>query len=123
MTEAEIVSQIIKWLKQQPLCWAWKIVAHPRQRSGIPDVLCVFQGLFVAFEVKRPDARRGTTELQQYALGKIEEAQGFGYVVTSLREVKEIIRGLEVSEARARKKSQKRGKRGANKAQKRRHKS
>ena len=48
-------------------------------RSGVPDVVCCYRGVFVAIECKAGTNK--PTPLQQAEMGKIKEAQGFVLVV------------------------------------------
>lgn len=60
--------------------------------SGVPDLLCCYKGMFIAFEVK---AKKGkATPLQKVHIHRIVDAGGRAYIVKSLREVEEIIETL-----------------------------
>lgn len=86
--ELALQGKIRKHLKTVPHCWNVKVKTADRQ--GIPDVLVCFRGYFIAFEVKRT-SKDQATKIQQYELDKIEQAQGFAFVVSSVAEVKVII--------------------------------
>ena len=73
--------------------------ATPRTRfgiSGIPDVIGVFDGLFVAIETKRPDGRGsyGTTATQSRTLSLISDAGGIGVVVNGQESLNNLINTL-----------------------------
>lgn len=94
MLEKDIVSAILRYLKTVPVCFAWKTHGGMYGTAGIPDIICCYHGMFLAFEVKQPS---GTlTTLQRITLQKINDAKGNAYKVTSLHEVKEILKSLEV---------------------------
>ena len=57
--------------------------------SGLPDIICCMDGMFVAFEVKVPGGK--LTKLQEAMLTKITAAKGKAFKVTSVDEVKEIL--------------------------------
>jgi hypothetical protein len=93
MAEKEIVNKILKHLKDIPTCFCWKEHGGMYGTTGIPDIICCFRGHFVAFEVKTEMGR--LTKLQSVALEKINAAGGKAYKVTSLDEVRAILKDLE----------------------------
>jgi hypothetical protein len=93
MLEKEIVNKILKYLKTLPECFAWKEHGGMYGTSGIPDIIVCYKGRFVAFEVKTESAK--LTTLQENTLRKINAAGGAAYKVTSLDEVKEILKNSE----------------------------
>ena len=73
--------------------------ATPRSRfglAGIPDVVGVFDGLFIAVEVKRPDGRGnyGVTATQSRTLSLISEAGGIGVVVNGEASLENLVNTL-----------------------------
>jgi len=48
-------------------------------RSGVPDIVCCYRGVFVAIECKAGTNK--PTPLQEAEMGKIRQAQGFVLVV------------------------------------------
>lgn len=90
MTEKTIVNSILKWLKAQPECFAWKEHGGQYGMAGIPDIICCYQGQFLALEVKQPGNK--ATKLQLETIHRIIEAKGQAYVVYSLDEVKQLLR-------------------------------
>ena len=89
MYERNIVSAILRYLRNLLRCYAWK--THGNQYcAGIPDIVACVDGRFVAFEVKRPDGK--TTPLQEATIQKIKEAGGLACVVHSVGEVKEALK-------------------------------
>jgi hypothetical protein len=93
MLEKGIVNQILKYLKTLPECFAWKEHGGMYGTSGIPDIIVCYRGKFVAFEVKTPSGK--LTTLQEITLRKINDAKGNSYKVTSLQEVKEILKNID----------------------------
>jgi Holliday junction resolvase len=61
-------------------------------QAGIPDIIACIDGKFVALEVKTPSGK--LTMLQESTLSKINAAKGTALKVTSLQEVKAVIRNL-----------------------------
>ena len=93
MLEKEIVNQIMRYLKTVPECFCWKEHGGAYSTAGIPDVICCYRGRFVAFEVKTPTGK--LTKLQETTLQRIRNAMGQAFKVTSLQEVKEILKSLD----------------------------
>ena len=93
MLEKDITNKILKYLKSLPECYCFKEHGGSYGSSGIPDIICCFHGLFLAFEVKT--AKGKTTALQDINIRKINEACGIAVVVRSSDEVKKIINDLE----------------------------
>ncbi len=90
MKEKTITNQILKYLKSEPLCFAFKEHGGIYGVSGLPDVICCYKGKFVAFEVKTEKGK--LSKLQEITLKRINEAGGMAFKVTSLEEVKDILR-------------------------------
>ena len=92
MKEKTITNKILKYLKEQPCCFAFKEFGGLYGTAGIPDIICCYNGKFVAFEVKTP--KGSLSKLQEIIIQKIKNAKGIAYKVTSLEEVKEILKGV-----------------------------
>ena len=94
MLEREITAAIMRHLKTVPHCFAWKEHGGMYGTAGLPDIICCHRGRFVAFEVKAPNGR--LTKLQEITIQKIQKAKGLAFKVTSVEEVKEIIKNLDL---------------------------
>lgn len=90
MKEKTITNQILKYLKSQPECFAFKEHGGLYGTSGIPDIIVCYKGKFVAFEVKTENGK--LSKLQEVTIRKIQSAQGLAFKVTSLDEVKTILK-------------------------------
>lgn len=88
--EKTIVNKILKFLKSLDHCFCWKEHGGMYGTAGIPDIICCYQGDFIAFEVKRPGGN--ATILQRRTLERINKAGGCANVVSSVEEVKLILR-------------------------------
>ena len=66
------------------------------QETGIPDLLCCWNGLFFGIEVKDPQGKPSAMQLAQGA--RIKKAKGHFIIATSLQDVKDYIemKGLEL---------------------------
>jgi len=96
--ESEIQAQILRWLREHGI-FAFKVaLASP---NGIPDVICCFDGKFVALEVKRNERGR-VAPLQWLRKEEIENAGGESYIPWSVDMVKEIFESHDKSEKKAR---------------------
>ena len=89
MKEKTITNQILKYLKNLPECFAFKEHGGLYGTSGIPDIIVCYKGKFVAFEEKGM-----LSKLQEMTIAKIQKANGMAFKVTSLEEVKEILKGV-----------------------------
>ena len=92
MKEKTITNQILKYLKSLPECFAFKEHGGLYGTSGIPDIIVCYKGKFVAFEVKNENGE--LSKLQEITIAKIRKANGMAFKVTSLEEVKEILKGV-----------------------------
>lgn len=92
MKEKTITNQILKYLKSLPKCFAFKEHGGLYGTSGIPDIIVCYKGKFMAFEVK--NERGKLSKLQEITIEKIRNAKGMAFKVTSLEEVKEILKGV-----------------------------
>lgn len=92
MKEKTITNQILKYLKSLPECFAFKEHGGLYGTSGIPDIIVCYKGKFLAFEVKTEKGK--LSKLQEMAIAKIRKANGMAFKVTSLEEVKEILKGV-----------------------------
>jgi len=91
MTEASIVSEIIKKANRRPLCKAIKVHVGVYSLAGTPDVHITQRGRSFWFEVKRPTRRRAVTKKQRHELDQWNLAGAVAYVVTSWDEVQKFL--------------------------------
>jgi hypothetical protein len=94
MTEKDITTAIMRYLKTVPGCFAFKEHGGMYGTAGLPDIICCYRGRFVGFEVKTPDGR--LSKLQEITIAKIKAAKGEAFKVTSVEEVQKILEALEV---------------------------
>jgi hypothetical protein len=92
MLEKEITAAIMRYLKTVPGCFAWKEHGGMYGTAGLPDVIVCYRGRFIAFEVKIPSGK--LTKLQETTITKIRDAKGEAFKVTSVEEVREILKNL-----------------------------
>jgi len=82
--------KIKDYLSTIPGCCVWKVNQGAYSSSGIPDIHCVINGKFFAFEVKRPWIGK-ETKLQREMVEKINNAGGRAEFVSFVYEVKEVL--------------------------------
>jgi Holliday junction resolvase len=92
MLEKNIVAAIMRYLKTVPDCFCWKQHGGQFGTAGLPDIIACIGGRFVAFEVKTESGK--LTKLQESTIQKIKAAKGKAYKVTTLQEVREIVKNL-----------------------------
>jgi len=92
MKESSIQKKIIAYLKSKR-CYSIKTILT--NRSGCPDVISCYKGLFIALEVKNEKGR--VSELQKYHIEEIKKAGGVAAIVRSVKDVKEIFKAIDES--------------------------
>lgn len=92
MKESDVVKSIMRYLDSLPECFSHKEHGGMYGTAGLPDIICCYQGHYVAFEVKTPVGK--LTRLQEATLRRITAAKGVAHKVTSVDEVKDIIMSL-----------------------------
>lgn len=88
MSEQQIQKKIIDLVEARG-GYAVKVITA--SRSGIPDLLICFDGMFIGLEVKMPSTRTNVSKLQQYNLQKIIDSGGRSAVVWSPEQVDELL--------------------------------
>ena len=89
--ESHFQKKILNWIKDNaPNAIAWKEAAGPYSRQGIPDITCIINGRYYGFEVKRPFIGV-LSKMQEQTIKQIRKAGGRAWVVTSEKEVAEIL--------------------------------
>lgn len=90
-TEQQIQKKITTYLESQG-CYVVKVVSATK--SGVPDILGCYEGVFFGIEVKTPKTASNVSKLQEYNLDKIREADGHSLVAWDVEQVEEFIGGL-----------------------------
>lgn len=76
--EKQFENRLKKFLEDEG-CWFVKFFANAYTKIGIPDILCCYNGYFVAIEVKAPKGK--PSELQKRNVQKIIESGGIAVVL------------------------------------------
>lgn len=87
--ETKLQKDVNKYLKDK----GWFYHPADRYKRGIPDIIGVMNGKFIAIELKVKGRKPST--LQKVTLNRIEKNGGEAYVAWSLKEVIDIIEKLE----------------------------
>ena len=90
-TEQQIQSKIVKYLESQG-CYVVKVISA--SKSGVPDILGCYEGIFFGIEVKKPETASNVSKLQEYNLDKIRESGGHSLVAWDVEMVEEFISGI-----------------------------
>lgn len=89
--ESYFQKKIMQWIQKSfPDAFIWKAAAGPYSRQGIPDICCIISGRFYGFEVKRPFIGV-LSRIQEQTMKEIRAAGGVAEVVTSEKDVAEIL--------------------------------
>lgn len=90
MSEAQLVTNIRKYLQTLPDCFFWKEHGGQYGTAGIPDIIVCYKGRFYGLEAKV--GRNKPTRLQEITIEQIRRAGGIAEVVRSVDDVKQIFK-------------------------------
>lgn len=76
--EAKVKARVVKLLKEHNIYYFFP-ATHGFGRSGVPDIVCCFNSLFLAIECKA--GKNKPTALQEKEIKKIREAGGEAFIV------------------------------------------
>lgn len=85
--EGKVKAKIKVYLKTLPNCWFYMPVQNGMGVVGIPDIIAVINGRFVAIETKAPGKEGNVTPNQQATIDKIREADGLAFVASDVQTV------------------------------------
>lgn len=86
--EGKVKAQVKKWLDARDI-WYFMPVSNGMGRHGIPDVICCWNGKFLAIECKAPGKRANTSALQEREIAAIRMAKGWAVVVDDVAQLDE----------------------------------
>jgi len=72
-----------------PDLWYFKVHGHDMQKTGVPDLVMCYRGIFIAPEVKVPG--NTASKKQDYEIAAIKAAGGVSGLVYSVDELKEMV--------------------------------
>jgi Holliday junction resolvase len=90
--ESKVKSAVVKILKDHGVYYFFP-ATHGYGRSGVPDIICCYNSLFMGIECKACKGK--TTTLQEKELSKIRDAGGITFVVNeeTIEELKQYLSG------------------------------
>lgn len=77
--------------------FVFKIHGSALMPSGLPDLICCVDGVFLGLEVKTPQTKSNVSPKQRYMHSKIRRARGVVHVVCSVADVEELIESMRES--------------------------
>jgi len=91
--EAKVKKKVVDVLKKHSAYYFFPATGG-YGRSGVPDIVCCYRGVFIAIECKAGSNK--PTPLQEAEMQKIREAQGFVLVVneTNIEDVTVLLRDI-----------------------------
>ncbi len=90
-TEQQVQKKITTYLEEVG-CYIVKVVSATK--SGVPDILGCYEGIFFGIEVKTHKTRGRVSKLQEYNLNKITASGGRSLVAWEVEQVEDFIKGL-----------------------------
>jgi len=90
MTPESRVKKSVKEYLNKLGVWHFSPPSNGFGRSGIPDLVCCYEGRFIGIEVKAPGKRNNTTTMQEREIGAINAAGGTALVVDDVAQIKPI---------------------------------
>ena len=76
--EAKVKARVVKLLKEHNIYYFFP-ATHGYGRSGVPDIICCYNSLFMGIECKA--GKNKPTALQEKELSKIRSAGGHTFVI------------------------------------------
>ena len=81
--ESTVVKNIRKSLDSQYPGFYFKVYGSAFQKVGIPDIVGLHKGKFIAIEVKAPGKEKNLTKIQEACIEKIKLAGGIAFMSSS----------------------------------------
>lgn len=94
--EGKVKAKVRAWLKERGI-WHFLPVSNGMGVHGIPDILCCWNGKFVALECKAAGKRKNTSELQDRQIMAIHKSGGIAVVVDDVSQLDELLWMLSIS--------------------------
>jgi len=85
--EAKVKARVVKILKEHKIYYFFP-ATHGFGRSGVPDIICCYNSLFMGIECKA--GKNKPTALQEKEMKKIREAGGVTFVINE-ENVKDLV--------------------------------
>ena len=88
--EGRVKEAVKKRLKELGI-WHFSPVSNGMGRHGIPDLICCWNGRFLAIETKAKGKRANTSALQDIELTAINSAGGIAVVIDDVEQLDEVL--------------------------------
>lgn len=85
--EGDFQEKVILYLIKNRI---WHYVNPAHVTFGLPDIIAIYNGYFIGLELKRPDKKGRASKLQELTLDSINEAGGYGRLISSFDELEEL---------------------------------
>ena len=90
--ESAIQSKILEKLKKLG-CYTVKV--QSASKAGVPDILACYKGKFLCIEVKTPNTKNNTSELQKLNLKQIKSSGGHEAVIWDVEGLEAFLRKID----------------------------
>jgi len=88
--EGRVKLAVKRWLTARGI-WHYMPVQNGMGVVGIPDLICCWDGKFLAIETKAPGKRGNTTANQDRVLQAINAAGGIAVVIDDAKQLQELV--------------------------------
>jgi hypothetical protein len=88
--EGRVKQAVKRWLTERGI-WHYMPVQNGMGVVGIPDLICCWDGKFLAIETKAPGKRGNTTANQERVLQAINAAGGIAVVIDDAKQLQELV--------------------------------
>ena len=95
MNEETVIQRKIQDYLNKRRIFNWR--ESDSKESGRPDLVACYKGFFIGLEIKTPTGK--PTELQKTILSLINKAGGFGILATSVQDVEDLLRKIDLEDA------------------------
>ena len=90
-TEQQIQKKILNYLNSVG-CYTIKVISA--SKSGVPDIVGCYEGVFFGIEVKTPSTIGNVSKLQEYNIDQIRISGGHSIVAADVETVEDFINGI-----------------------------
>ncbi len=88
--EGAVKAAVKRWLDARDI-WHFSPVSNGMGRHGIPDLICCWDGRFLAIECKAPGKLANVSALQEREINNIRLAKGLAIVVDRVELLDELL--------------------------------
>jgi hypothetical protein len=88
--EGRVKAAVKKYLKERGV-WFFMPVQNGMGVVGIPDLICCWNGKFLAIETKAPGKLNALTPNQRHRITEIREAGGMALVIDDVEQLKGLL--------------------------------